>query len=71
VCSTRPWQPRAVPGRPIGRSRRHAHKTIELTNGNRIYVASLAQAGRIDERNLYTPGPMAKFLERFSKAGLQ
>jgi TolB-like protein/Flp pilus assembly protein TadD len=74
-----------------------AHKAIqqrfELTNGHRIYIASLAQAGRIDEaraalarlqelhpdnsiawieRNVpYTPGPMAKFLEGFRKAGLQ
>jgi TolB-like protein/Tfp pilus assembly protein PilF len=73
------------------------HKAIqqryELTNGHRIYVASLAQAGRVDEaraalarlqellpeisiewieRNIpYTPGPMAKFLEGFRKAGLQ
>ena len=60
---------------------------------HRIYVASLAQAGRLDEaraalarlqelhpensiawieRNVpYTPGPMAKFLEGFRKAGLQ
>jgi len=77
----------------VGFGRRAIQQRFELTNGHRIYVASLAQAGRIDEaraalarlqelhpensiawieRNVpYTPGPMAKFLEGFRKAGLQ
>jgi len=77
----------------IGFGRKAIQQRFELTNGHRIYVASLAQAGRIDEartalarlqklhpensiawieRNVpYTPGPMAKFLEGFRKAGLQ
>ena len=77
----------------VGFGRKAVQQRFELTNGHRIYVASLAQAGRIDEaraalarlqelhpensiawieRNVpYTPGPMAKFLEGFRKAGLQ
>jgi TolB-like protein/Tfp pilus assembly protein PilF len=77
----------------VGFGRKAIQQRLELTNGHRIYVASLAQAGRIDEaraalarlqelhsensiawieRNVpYTPGPMAKFLEGFRKAGLQ
>jgi TolB-like protein/Flp pilus assembly protein TadD len=77
----------------VGFGRKAIQQRFELTNGHRIYVASLAQAGRIDdarsalarlqelhpdnsiawiERNVpYTPGPMAKFLEGFRKAGLQ
>jgi TolB-like protein/Tfp pilus assembly protein PilF len=77
----------------ISFGRKAIQQRSELTNGHRIYVASLAQAGRIDEaraalarlqelhpensiawieRNVpYTPGPMAKFLEGFRKAGLQ
>ena len=77
----------------IGFGRKAIQQRFELTNGHRIYVASLAQAGRIEdartalarlqelhpenslawiERNVpYTPGPMAKFLEGFRKAGLQ
>ncbi|MES5487253.1 winged helix-turn-helix domain-containing tetratricopeptide repeat protein [Bradyrhizobium sp. INPA03-11B] len=77
----------------IGFGRKAIQQRFELTNGHRIYVASLAQAGRIDEaraslarlqelhpensiawieRNVpYTPGPLAKFLEGFRKAGLQ
>jgi TolB-like protein/Flp pilus assembly protein TadD len=77
----------------IGFGRKAIQQRFELTNGHRIYVASLAQAGQIDdarsalarlqelhpensiawiERNVpYTPGPMAKFLEGFRKAGLQ
>ena len=76
----------------ISLGRKAIQQRSELTNGHRIYVASLAQAGRIDEaraalarlqelhpdnsiawieRNVpYTPGPMAKFLEGFRKAGL-
>jgi tetratricopeptide (TPR) repeat protein len=77
----------------VGFGRKAIQQRFELTNGHRIYVASLAQAGRIDdaraalarlqelhpdnsiawiERNVpYTPGPMAKFLEGFRKAGLR
>jgi tetratricopeptide (TPR) repeat protein len=77
----------------VGFGRKAIQQRFELTNGHRIYVASLAQAGWIDEaraalaqlqglhpensiawieRNVpYTPGPMAKFLEGFRKAGLQ
>jgi TolB-like protein/Flp pilus assembly protein TadD len=77
----------------IGFGRKAIQQRFELTNGHRIYVASLAQAGQIDdarsalarlqelhpensiawiERNVpYTPGPMAKFLEGFRKAGLR
>ena len=77
----------------VGFGRKAIQQRFELTNGHRIYVASLAQAGRIDEaaaalarlqelhpensiawieRNVpYTPGPMARFLEGFRKAGLQ
>ena len=77
----------------VGIARSAIQQRFELTNGHRIYVASLAQAGRLDEaraalarlqelhpensiawieRNVpYTPGPMAKFLEGFRKAGLQ
>jgi Flp pilus assembly protein TadD len=73
--------------------RKAIQQRFELTNGHRIYVASLAQAGRIDDARAalaqlqelhpdnsiawikhnvpYTPGPMAKFLEGFRKAGLQ
>ena len=84
------------PGMPVSK---HAlieaaiQQRFELTNGHRVYVVSLAQAGRIEEaraalarlrellpeisiawieRNIpFTPGPMAKFLEGFRKAGLQ
>jgi tetratricopeptide (TPR) repeat protein len=77
----------------VGFGRKAIQQRFELTNGHRIYVASLAQTGRIDdaraalarlqelhpdnsiawiERNVpYTPGPMARFLEGFRKAGLQ
>lgn len=77
----------------VGFGRKAIQQRFELTNGHRIYVASLAQAGRIDEARAalarlqelhpensiawiehnvpYTPGPMAKFLEGFRKAGLQ
>jgi Flp pilus assembly protein TadD len=77
----------------VGIARKAIQQRFELTNGHRIYVVSLAQAGRLDEartalarlqelhsensiswieRNVpYTPGPMAKFLEGFRKAGLQ
>ncbi|SHN85554.1 TolB amino-terminal domain-containing protein [Bradyrhizobium erythrophlei] len=77
----------------VGFGRKAIQQRFELTNGHRIYVASLAQAGQIDdarsalarlqelhpensiawiERNVpYTPGPMAKFLEGFRKAGLR
>jgi TolB-like protein/Flp pilus assembly protein TadD len=77
----------------VGYGRKAIQQRFELTNGHRIYVASLAQAGRVEEaraaltrlqelhpensiawieRNIpYTPGPMAKFLEGFRKAGLQ
>jgi TolB-like protein/Tfp pilus assembly protein PilF len=80
-------------GEAVGIAHKAIQQRFELTNGHRIYVASLAQAGRIDEaraalarlqklhpdnsiawieRNVpYTPGPMAKFLEGFRKAGLQ
>jgi tetratricopeptide (TPR) repeat protein len=76
-----------------GFGRKAMQQRFELTNGHRVYVVSLAQAGRIDEaraalarlrellpeisiawieRNIpFTPGPMAKFLEGFRKAGLQ
>jgi len=76
----------------VGFGRKAIQQRFELTNGHRIYIVSLAQAGRIDEaraalarlqelhpensiewieRNVpYTPGPMAKFLEGFRKAGL-
>lgn len=74
-------------------ARKAIQQRYELTNGHRIYVVSLAQAGRLDEARAalarlqelhpdnsiawiehnvpYTPGPMAKFLEGFCKAGLQ
>ncbi|WP_157863410.1 tetratricopeptide repeat protein, partial [Bradyrhizobium tropiciagri] len=77
----------------VGFGRKAIQQRFELTNGHRIYVASLALAGRMDEaraalaqlqelhpensiawieRNVpYTPGPMAKFLDGFRKAGLQ
>jgi TolB-like protein/Flp pilus assembly protein TadD len=80
-------------GEAVGIAHKAIQQRFELTNGHRIYVASLAQAGRTDEaraalarlqklhpdnsiawieRNVpYTPGPMAKFLEGFRKAGLQ
>jgi len=80
-------------GEAVGIADKAIQQRFELTNGHRIYVASLAQAGRTDEaraalarlqklhpdnsiawieRNVpYTPGPMAKFLEGFRKAGLQ
>jgi TolB-like protein/Flp pilus assembly protein TadD len=76
-----------------GYGRKAIQQRFELTNGHRIYVVSLAQAGRIDEARAalaqlqellpeisiawiehnipFTPGPMAKFLEGFRKAGLQ
>ena len=74
-------------------ARKAIRQRFELTNGHRIYVASLAQAGLLEEaraalsrlqelhpensivwieRNVpYTPGPMARFLEGFRKAGLR
>jgi TolB-like protein/Flp pilus assembly protein TadD len=77
----------------VGIARKAIRQRFELTNGHRIYVASLAQAGLLEEaraalarlqvlhpensiawieRNVpYTPGPMARFLEGFRKAGLQ
>jgi TolB-like protein/Flp pilus assembly protein TadD len=76
-----------------GFGRKAIQQRFELTNGHRVYVVSLAQAGRIEEaraalarlrellpeisiawieRNIpFTPGPMAKFLEGFRKAGLR
>ena len=77
----------------VGIARKAIRQRFELTNGHRIYVASLAQAGLLEEaraalarlqelhpensiawieRNVpYTPGPMARFLEGFRKAGLR